>query len=57
VSSSFFPFPLCGISITDAVITGKGETVPGTSINANDQVANQATGKADHLDLGFRKQT
>ncbi|KAM0689072.1 hypothetical protein Q7P36_011149 [Cladosporium allicinum] len=35
----------------------KGETVPGTSINANDQVANQATGKADHLDLGFRKQT
>jgi len=37
--------------------TGKGSTVPGTSINADDQVANQSTGKADHLDLGFRKQT
>jgi len=35
----------------------KGATVPGTSINANDQVANQASGKADHLDLGFRKET
>lgn len=37
--------------------TGKGATVPGTSINADDQVSNQSTGKADHLDLGFRKQT
>jgi hypothetical protein len=45
------------VSITDTAIKGKGETVPGTSINANDQVANQATGKADHLDLGFRKET
>jgi hypothetical protein len=43
--------------IANAILTGKGETVPGTSINANDQVANQATGKADHLDLGFRKGT
>jgi hypothetical protein len=57
VSSSFFLLPLYVVSITDTAIKGKGETVPGTSINANDQVANQATGKADHLDLGFRKET
>jgi hypothetical protein len=39
------------------IIAGKGGTVSGTSINASDQVANQEAGKADHLDLGFRKQT
>jgi hypothetical protein len=37
--------------------TGKGSTVPGTSINADTQTQNQNTGTADHLDLGFRKQT
>jgi hypothetical protein len=36
---------------------GKGSTVPGTSINADQQTQNQNTGTADHLDLGFRKQT
>ena len=37
--------------------SGKGSTVPGTSINADTQTQNQNTGTADHLDLGFRKQT
>ena len=37
--------------------TGKGSTVPGTSIKADQQTQNQNTGTADHLDLGFRKQT
>lgn len=36
---------------------GKGSTVPGTSINADAQTQNQNTGTADHLDLGYRKQT
>lgn len=40
-----------------ARITGKGSTVPGTSIKADQQTQNQNTGTADHLDLGFRKQT
>jgi hypothetical protein len=36
--------------------TGKGETVPGTSINADQQTQNQNSGTADHLDMAFRKQ-
>jgi hypothetical protein len=40
-----------------ASLSGKGSTVPGTSINADTQTQNQNTGTADHLDLGFRKQT
>lgn len=36
---------------------GKGETVSGTSVDAKNQIANQSTGTADHLDLGMRKET
>lgn len=35
----------------------KGETVSGTSVDAKNQIANQSTGTADHLDLGMRKET
>lgn len=43
--------------LTDDVdAIGKGETVPGTSVNADKQTQNQNSGSADHLDLGFRKQ-
>lgn len=44
-------------SLTDLEHGGKrsGATVPGTSVKAADQITNQQTGSADHLDLGFRK--
>jgi hypothetical protein len=58
----FFQFYLTGTSslsnaVAVSLATGKGSTVPGTSINADTQTQNQNTGTADHLDLGFRKQT
>lgn len=33
-------------------LTGQGNTVSGTSVNAKDQVANQSSGSANHLELG-----
>ncbi|PPJ58025.1 hypothetical protein CBER1_03837 [Cercospora berteroae] len=32
-----------------------GDTVGGTSVKAQDQVANQQTGSADHLGMNFKK--
>ncbi|KAF7187952.1 hypothetical protein HII31_10852 [Pseudocercospora fuligena] len=32
-----------------------GATVGGTSVSAQDQIANQQTGSADHLGMGMRK--
>lgn len=32
-----------------------GNTVGGTGITAQDQVANQQTGSADHLGMAFKK--
>ncbi|KAK3110607.1 hypothetical protein LTR53_014915 [Teratosphaeriaceae sp. CCFEE 6253] len=34
---------------------GSGATTAGTSISGADQVKNQQTGSADHLDMGLRK--
>lgn len=39
----------------DSRHVGKGQTVSGTSVNAKNQVENQHTGSADHLELGMRK--
>ncbi|KAM0721083.1 hypothetical protein Q7P37_003369 [Cladosporium fusiforme] len=35
----------------------KGQTVPSSSVDAKNQVENQHTGSADHLELGMRKET
>lgn len=37
------------------VVGSKGPTTDGTSVKADQQVANQQTGSADHLELGMRK--
>ncbi|OQO10395.1 hypothetical protein B0A48_03691 [Cryoendolithus antarcticus] len=37
--------------------TSAGPTVESKSVKAKDQIANQSSGNADHLNMGMRKQT